>query len=141
MPRAAIAAVLAAALAAPALAQSVPSAPPPPPSASPSPPALPSPAAQSDRLRQALNLRPDQETALQAFVAAMQPRPGEFERIRAEVRREASLPTPQRLDAIEARMKQMQAEALARIAATRAFYAQLTPAQQNAFDHIPQPGR
>ncbi|MGH7025436.1 MAG: Spy/CpxP family protein refolding chaperone [Caulobacteraceae bacterium] len=101
----------------------------------------PSPADQSDRLRRALNLRPDQEGPLQAFVAAMQPRPGEIERVRAESQRDATLPTPQRLDAMAARVDMMRSEVMARIAATRAFYAQLTPAQQQAFDQMRSPGR
>lgn len=136
MPRGALvaAAAIATILAAPVMAQ------PPGPDYG-AAPALPSPAEQSDRLRQQLRLRPDQETALQAFVAAMQPRPGEFAAARAEAEHEASLPTPQRLDAIVARMNRMQAEALARIAATRAFYAQLTPAQQHVFDAMPPPRR
>jgi hypothetical protein len=101
----------------------------------------PSPADQSDRLRRQLNLRPDQETALQAFVAAMQPRPGEVDRLRAEAGRDALLPTPRRLDAMLARMDSMRGEVMARISATRAFYAGLTPAQQSVFDQMPSPGR
>jgi hypothetical protein len=101
----------------------------------------PTPAEQSDRLRQALRLRPDQEGALQAFVAAMQPKPGEIDALRAEAAREAGLPTPQRLDATVARLDRMRTEVLARVDATRAFYAQLTPEQQRVFDHMPSPGR
>ncbi|HEY2177225.1 MAG TPA: Spy/CpxP family protein refolding chaperone, partial [Caulobacteraceae bacterium] len=102
----------------------------------------PSPAEQSDRFRQALRLRPDQEGALQAFVAAMQPvRGGQAERLREAARREATLPTLQRLDAMTARMDEARAMFMARIAATRAFYAQLTPAQQAIFDRMPPPGQ
>jgi hypothetical protein len=120
-----------------ALAQ--PAAPPPgPPQAPQAGP--PTPAEQSDRLRQALTLRPDQEGDLQAFIAAMQPKPGEIEGLRAEVAREASLPTPQRLDAVTARLDRMRAEVMDRIAATRAFYARLTPDQQRAFDRLPPGG-
>jgi periplasmic protein CpxP/Spy len=118
-------------LAGQALAQG---APPPPPQQS----ALPTPAEQSDRLRQNLKLRPDQETALQAFVAAMQTRPGEAEALRAEAQREATLPTPQRLDALVARFDRMRAEIMTKVTATRAFYAQLTPAQRQVFDATPQ---
>jgi protein CpxP len=120
-------------LAGPVLAQSAPPPPPPPPQA----PALPTPADQSDHLRQTLKLRPDQETALQAFVAAMQTRPGEAEGLHAEAMREAGLPTPQRLDALVARLDRMRAEILAKITATRVFYAKLTPEQQRAFDTMP----
>ncbi|HEY5289878.1 MAG TPA: Spy/CpxP family protein refolding chaperone [Caulobacteraceae bacterium] len=101
----------------------------------------PSPADQSDRLRRQLNLRPDQETALQSFVAAMQPKPGEVDRLRAEAQRDAVLPTPQRLDAMLARMDSMRGEVMARINATRVFYAGLTPAQRSVFDQMPSPGR
>lgn len=97
------------------------------------------PADQSDRLRQSLRLRPDQESALQAFVAAMQPRPGEVERLREQARNEASMPTPQRLDVMMARMDEMRASVMARIRATKAFYSQLTPEQQRAFDGLPPP--
>jgi hypothetical protein len=124
--------------AAPALAQQ--GMPPlgPPPDAQGGPP---TPAEQSDRLRQSLRLRPDQEGALQAFIAAMQPRPGEIDALRAEAARDASLPTPQRLDATISRLDRMRAEVLARIDATRAFYAKLTPEQQRVFDHMPSPDR
>lgn len=103
-------------------------------------PAQPTPADQSDRLRQALRLRPDQEGALQAFVAAMRPGPGE-ERLRDQARLEASLPTPQRLDAMVARMDQMRAVVMTRVRATKTFYSQLTPEQQRAFDTLPPPQR
>jgi hypothetical protein len=104
-------------------------------------PAPPTPAAQSDRLRQSLRLRPDQEGALQAFVAVMQPKPGEVERLREAGQREALLPTPQRLDAMIARMDEMRALVMARVRATKAFYSQLTPEQQRVFDTLPPPPR
>jgi periplasmic protein CpxP/Spy len=116
-------------------------APPPPPPPADQAPATPTPAEQSDRLRQSLKLRPDQETALQAFVAAMQSRPGEAEALRDQAQREASLPTPQRLDALVARLDRMRAEIMGKVTATRAFYAQLTPAQKQAFDTMPNMGR
>ena len=97
---------------------------------------IPTPAAQSDRLRQALNLHPDQETALQAFVAVMTPRPEEIQRERAETAAIAALPTPQRLDRMLAEMDRMRAVTVAKMEATKTFYAQLTPAQKAAFDHM-----
>jgi periplasmic protein CpxP/Spy len=136
------AAVASAALAygAPALAQ--PNVPP----SSPQPgysgaPAQPTPADQSDRLRQGLRLRPDQEGALQAFVAAMRPAPGETERLRDQAKLEGSLPTPQRLDAMVARMDRMRATVMTRVRATKTFYSQLTPEQQRSFDTLPPPQR
>ncbi len=127
------------AFAAPAVAQPnmPPSSPPPGYSGA---PAQPTPADQSDRLRQALRLRPDQEGALQAFVAAMRPGPGEV-RLRDQARLEGSLPTPQRLDAMVARMDQVRAAVMTRVRATKIFYSQLTPEQQRAFDTLPPPQR
>jgi len=133
-------AFVAVAFAAPALAQ--PNMPPPsPPRAYGAAPAQATPADQSDRLRQGLRLRPDQEGALQAFVAVMRPGPGEAERLRDQARVEASLPTPQRLDAMVARMDQMRASVMTRVRATKTFYSQLTPEQQRAFDTLPPPQR
>ena len=136
VPAGAMAALLLSA--APALSQQGLPPPGPPPDAQGGPP---TPAEQSDRIRRALNLRPDQEGALQAFVASMQPKPGEIDALRAEAARDASLPTPQRLDATVARLDRMRTEVLARIAATRTFYAQLSPEQQRVFDRMPSPAR
>jgi hypothetical protein len=99
------------------------------------------PAAQSDRLRQSLRLRSDQEGALQAFIAAMQPRPGEEERQREAAQRQAQLPTPQRLDAMVEHMDEMRAQVMARVRATKTFYLQLTPEQRHVFDTLPPPPR
>ncbi|HXV00321.1 MAG TPA: Spy/CpxP family protein refolding chaperone [Caulobacteraceae bacterium] len=124
-------------LAGPALAQNSP-----PPAPSPGyESGPPTPAEQSDRFRQDLRLRPDQERALQDFVAAMQPASGQAEHFRDEARREATLPTPQRLDAMMARMDEMRAALSARMTATKAFYAQLTPPQRAIFDQMPPPGQ
>jgi hypothetical protein len=109
--------------------------------AQPAPPAAPTPAAQSDELRQRLHLRPDQETALQAYVAAMRPGAGEADHYRQEAQRESRLPTPQRLDAMVARMDQMRTAMLARFAATRTFYGKLDPAQRAIFDGFDAPSR
>jgi Spy/CpxP family protein refolding chaperone len=96
----------------------------------------PSPADQSDRLRQTLHLAPSQEGALQAFIAAMQTGAGETDRIRAQSQQIATLPTPQRLDALLAQSDAMRAIFLKRMAATKAFYAHLTPEQQKQFDSL-----
>jgi hypothetical protein len=125
------------ALAVPALAQNGP--PPGPPSGYQG--AQPTPAEQSDRFRQNLHLRPDQEGALQAFVAAMQPVRGQAEHFRDEARRESMMPTPQRLDAMLARMDEMRATLTVRAAATKAFYAQLTPPQRAIFDQMGPAGQ
>jgi hypothetical protein len=109
----------------------------PPPSQLPHPP--PTAADQSDRLRQALSLGPNQEGALQAFIAALQPKPGQAERFRAQAQADASLPTPQRLDHIVARFEELRLDLLARVQATRTFYGALTPDQQRRFDALPSP--
>jgi hypothetical protein len=95
------------------------------------------PADQSDRLRQMLDLTPDQEGALQAFVAAATPRPGEADQMRDQARRDASLPTPERVDRIVAHYDQMRAKLAAWAQATKAFYAQLSPDQKRVFDNLP----
>jgi hypothetical protein len=117
----------------PSLAQSQYGPPPGPPGANGEPPAQ-TPASQADHLRQSLRLRADQEGALQAFVAAITPPPGAIDRMRQQQQNAASLPTPQRLDFALARMDQMRGLMVAQIAATKRFYAQLTPSQQRAFD-------
>jgi hypothetical protein len=109
--------------------------------AQPAAPAAPTPATQSDELRQRLRLRPDQEGSLQAYVAAMRPGAGEADHYRQEALRESRLPTPQRLDAMVARMDEMRAAMLTRFAATRAFYARLDPGQRAIFDDLAPPSR
>jgi len=95
------------------------------------------PADQSDRLRQMLGLSPDQEGALQAFVAAVSPRPGKTAQMRDQARLDAALPPPQRVDRIVAHYDEMRAELLAWAQATKTFYAQLTPDQKRVFDNLP----
>ena len=85
-------------------------------------------------MRQSLRLRPDQEPALQAFLAAVAPQPGMTQRMRADDERARMLPTPQRLDRMIARMDEMRGFVVARVQATKRFYAQLTPVQQRSFD-------
>jgi hypothetical protein len=57
----------------------------------------------------------------------------------AEARAKA-LTTPDRLDRQRARLMERLAEFDRRAAATRTFYAQLSPSQKKAFDALPQPG-
>lgn len=88
-------------------------------------------ARRAEHLRAALQLRPDQEPALRAFLDTGRPaqRPA-----RADRAAMANMTTPQRLDAQRARMTERLARFDQRIAATKRFYAQLNPAQQKAFD-------
>ena len=93
-------------------------------------------AEHAQRLTALLNLRPDQQPALQAFLAAMTserhehngPPPG------AE---KAQLTTPQRLDRMADRMAKHEAAFHQRADAIRTFYAALSPEQQRAFDALP----
>lgn len=140
-PRLFLPVALAASLAAPAagLAQGQYGPPPGPPRGNGAPPPA-APTSQAERLRLALGLRPDQDGALQAFIQAIAPPPGVMERMRQQEESAASLPTPRRLDMMLAGMDEMRAITVARIAATRRFYAQLTPAQQRAFDALQPAG-
>jgi len=94
-------------------------------------------ARRADHLRAALQLRPDQEPALKAYLESGRPaqRPAPMDREAM-----AKMTTPQRLDAHRARMADRLAQLDQRIAATKRFYAQLTPAQQKAFDAIAPQG-
>lgn len=91
----------------------------------------------AERLRAVLQLRPDQEPALHAFIAAMQPSPEQMQRREAEHDEARELTTPQRLDRMQARLAEHQAEFARRAEAIKRFYAQLSPAQQKAFDALP----
>src|ERR1700677_3277468 len=83
-----------------------------------------------EHLRTVLQLTPAQEPALNAFLASMKP-PGDMQaRMDGKPDEMQHLTTPERLDKMAARLDQ----ARARIAAVRTFYAQLSPAQQKAFD-------
>jgi len=94
------------------------------------------PAKRAERLRAALQLRPDQETALKAFLDSHQRPAGARENPHEGRGETAGLTTPQRLDAEKARMAEHQARFEQNAAATKRFYAQLSPAQQKAFDAL-----
>ena len=87
--------------------------------------------------KQKLNLTPAQQPAWDQYQAATKPpaRPaGERGARTAERESFAKLTTPQRIDAMQKRHDDMSARMKARGDATKAFYAQLTPAQQQVFD-------
>jgi protein CpxP len=106
-----------------------------PPGANGAPPSQP-PMSQAAYMSQALGLRSDQQPALQAFLAAVAAPPGAVAKMRAQDTQMATMPTPQRLDTMLARMDDSRNLMVARIAATKRFYAQLTPAQQRVFDTL-----
>ena len=95
----------------------------------------------AQRLRAVLQLRPDQEPALKALIAAMQPDPAKMEQRRGERGEMRGLTTPQRLDRMQAKMAERQQRFARHADAIKRFYAQLSPSQQKAFDALPPPGR
>lgn len=92
--------------------------------------------ARAKALRDVLNLRPDQEAAFQALQAAMKP-PESMRDHRGDQAEMAGLTTPDRLDRMAARMNERQAAFQRRATAIKQFYAVLSPAQQHAFDALP----
>ena len=89
----------------------------------------------ADHLRTALQLQPGQDGALNTYLDSMKPPQGM--RGRGGERGDMQhLTTPERLDRMATRMDERRARLQTMIAATRQFYAQLSPAQQKAFDDL-----
>jgi Spy/CpxP family protein refolding chaperone len=156
--RLALAGAAVTALAAGAASAQIPAPPPPPAPPAPPPPPMDAmmamgpgmmmmhhgrdldPAKRADHLRDVLQLRPDQDGALKAYVEATSPKivvrkdndddkPGEkMDRL---VDRKPPT-TLERLDQMSKAAEAMQK----RVAATRAFYTALSPSQQKAFDAL-----
>ncbi len=82
-------------------------------------------------LKAKLKLAPEQEGAWTSFTAAMKPPASTQHPSRAEM---DQLNTPARLDKMQAMRAQHNAAMDQRNAATRVFYATLTPDQQKVFD-------
>jgi len=91
---------------------------------------------RSDHLSDILQLRPDQEPALKAFLEATR-RDGEHRDHMVKFERDGERTTLQRLDDMQARMAEQQAEMNRRIAAIKTFYGQLDARQKKAFDAMP----
>jgi hypothetical protein len=89
-----------------------------------------------ESLKRILQISPQQEGAWANWVAAMRPNPANMEQRHRMHEEFARMTTPERID----RMRQMRAQRAAEMDrkgdATKAFYAQLTPPQQKAFDEI-----
>ncbi|MDP1631106.1 MAG: Spy/CpxP family protein refolding chaperone [Caulobacter sp.] len=99
------------------------------------------PEMKAQHLRDALQLRPDQDAALKAFVAATTPdRDGMHRRMDGDASPPAPMTTPERLDKQAAMMAKHHEMFEKRAAATRTFYAQLSPSQKKAFDALPMGG-
>ena len=99
------------------------------------------PAAHAQHLRDVLQLRPDQDAALKTFLDATDPKA-----MMASMKPDAMggpmddagkpMTTPERLDRQAAHMAGMAAAFQKHAAATKAFYAALSPSQQKAFDAL-----
>lgn len=99
-------------------------------------------AAHLTGLKEKLKLGAGQEAAWNAFAAAAQPGPRHPGMDRKAMHEEfAKLSTPERLDRMQALSEMRRARMAERIAATKAFYAQLSPEQQRVFDAEAMPGR
>jgi periplasmic protein CpxP/Spy len=82
-----------------------------------------------------LRIRPEQESAFQAFEAAMAPPPrGEHER--GEHTAAAAETTPQAIDQMAAWQAKREQRMAQRGEATKRFYAALSPEQQQVFDAL-----
>lgn len=99
-------------------------------------------ARRGQHLRDTLQLTPNQEPALTAFVSAMAPPADRPEKMRAAWGQRATMTTPERLDRMKARMADHQARFARRADATMRFYSELSPSQKKAFDAMrPMGGR
>lgn len=84
-------------------------------------------------LRDALQLRPDQDGALKTFLEAMKP---PMHKPHEAMEKHEALTTPQRLDRAMAKMNEHVEMMRRHVEAVKAFYAQLSPSQQKAFDAL-----
>ncbi|MGA0605800.1 Spy/CpxP family protein refolding chaperone [Phenylobacterium sp. VNQ135] len=91
---------------------------------------------REQHLKDVLQLRPNQEPALKAFLEATRPEHGEHHVVKFE-KGAAQKPTSERLAEMEAKADEHHAAMKKRIAATRTFYAQLDEKQKKAFDAMP----
>ena len=95
-------------------------------------------AAHLSELKEKLKLRPDQEAAWNTFASATQPGLRHAGADRQAMRGEfEKLNTPQRLDRMLAMSEARRTRMIERSQAIKAFYVQLSPAQQSVFDADP----
>ena len=98
-------------------------------------------ASDAGELHAALHLSLDQESAWRTYQMALEPDPVSQSRHQSAQMMMASLPTPRRIDLLDANM-QADLEVMHRQGeAAKAFYAALTPDQQKVFDRetLPPP--
>jgi len=86
-------------------------------------------------LHDALHLTSVQEDGWRGYKAAIAPDPSSQSRHRAAAMMMATLPTPRRVDLVNAEMSEDLATTRRQGEAVKAFYAGLTPDQQRTFDH------
>lgn len=89
---------------------------------------------RAEHLRNLLQLRPNQEAALTAYLEAMAPKHDHLVSFEEGGARKS---TPERLAEMEKQIAERVAASRARIEATRRFYAQLDDRQKKAFDELP----
>jgi hypothetical protein len=89
-----------------------------------------------DSLKRILQVTPAQEGAWNAWSTAMRPDPAAMQQRHRMHEELARLTTPERIDRMRQLRAQRNAEMDRKAEATKVFYAQLTPAQQKAFDEI-----
>ncbi len=94
-----------------------------------------------------LGIKPDQEAAFQAYASALHPQtpaPGAPARDWPDHKALAAMTTPERLDLMSQRIDAREAKMHARFervaAATKTFYAALTPEQKRIMDSLPELG-
>jgi Spy/CpxP family protein refolding chaperone len=97
------------------------------------------PEVRAQHLRDVLQLRPDQDGALKAYLTATEPKA--WGKDEPDMKPAADGPpprltTPERLDREAEHLARATETFKARAAATRAFYAALSPSQQKAFDAL-----
>jgi hypothetical protein len=89
-------------------------------------------------LRDVLAIKPDQEAAFRAYLAASAPpKGGDRMGRRDRPAGDAAMSTPQRLDQMAAQMAERQTRFQQMASATKTFYAALNADQRRAFDALP----
>lgn len=93
---------------------------------------------RQSELHDKLKLNASQEAAWKAYLAKIKPAEAPKRPDRAEI---ANMPAPERMEMMLGFMQENQKRMADRIAATKEFYAVLTPEQRKVFDEEFQPGR
>ncbi|HXA40873.1 MAG TPA: Spy/CpxP family protein refolding chaperone [Phenylobacterium sp.] len=92
---------------------------------------------QAEHLRTMLQLKPSQEAALTAYLAAVKPEHHHEAIVEMSDHHDGAKTTTQRLAEMDTHLTEQTAQAHARIEATRKFYNQLEPSQKKVFDEMP----